>query len=140
MSAAGDWVGPGLALLCTVLVGVLGNAAAVVIDPHHLSIGFSTATFGALGLTSVFGFVARYRDRVQRKRAWLALGAGVALLAMTGAGERSDLLAHIFGLGAGALVGVLVTRAEIRLDVRGQVVAALLAIALLVLAWVLQLR
>lgn len=140
VSAAGDWVGPGLALLCTVLVGILGNAAAVAIDPHHLSIGFSTATFGALGLTSVFGFVARYRDRVQRKRAWLALGAGLALLAMTGAGERSDLLAHIFGLVAGALVGAIVARAGRRVDTVGQTVAALLAVAAIAIAWRCQLR
>jgi rhomboid protease GluP len=139
VSAAGDWVGPGLALFCTVLVGILGNLAAVAIDPHHLSIGFSTATFGALGLTSVFGFVARYRDRIQRKRAWLTLGAGIALLALTGAGERSDLLAHLFGLGAGALVGMFVTRARIRLGPVGQWIAALLAVALLALAWQRQL-
>jgi membrane associated rhomboid family serine protease len=105
VSAVGDFIGPGLALLLCVAAGAAGNLFAVVVDPRHLAIGFSTATFGALGLVAVLGFVARYHDRIARKRAWLTLGAGVSLLAILGAGERSDLLAHLAGLGAGAILG-----------------------------------
>ncbi len=147
VTAVGDWIGPGLALACTLLAGVLGNAVAAWVDPAHHSIGFSTATFGALGLTSVFGFVARYRDRIGRRRAWLALGGGVALLAVLGAGERSDLLAHILGLVMGALLGLVVsgprrarsrsagTPNAIELGAVGQLVSAAFAIALIVGAW-----
>ena len=142
VGAAGDWVGPGVALLCTVLAGIAGNAASVVVDPAHHAIGFSTATFGALGLTAVFGFVARYRSRLERQRAWLALAAGLGLLVLLGAGERSDLLAHIFGLAAGALVGFVVTRSRplrarspVVVGDAGQWVAAFVAVALLVAAW-----
>jgi membrane associated rhomboid family serine protease len=109
VSAVGDFIGPGLALLFCVAAGVAGNLFAVLIDPGHLAIGFSTATFGALGLVAVLGFVARYHDRIARKRAWLTLGAGVSLLALLGAGERSDLLAHLAGLGAGALLGASIS-------------------------------
>ncbi|MEO6954082.1 MAG: rhomboid family intramembrane serine protease [Polyangia bacterium] len=142
VGAAGDWVGPGVALLCTVLAGILGNAASVLVDPHHHAIGFSTATFGALGLTAVFGFVARYRSRLERQRAWLALAAGLGLLVLLGAGERSDLLAHIFGLVAGALIGFVVTRARplraqepVQVGDAGQWLAAVIAVVLLVGAW-----
>lgn len=143
VGAAGDWVGPGVALLCTVLAGILGNAAAVLVDPHHHAIGFSTATFGALGLTAVFDFVARYRSRLERQRAWLVLAAGVGLLVLLGAGERSDLLAHIFGLVAGALIGFLVTRSRplrakepVHVGHTGQWIAGAVAVALLGLSWV----
>ena len=142
VGAAGDWVGPGVALLCTILAGITGNLGAALIDPGHRAIGFSTATFGALGLTAVFGFVARYRDRVARRRAWLALGAGLALLAVLGAGERSDVLAHLLGLAAGVGLGLLVSRGG-RLSARrpvapgplAQGVAAACGGALIVLAW-----
>jgi membrane associated rhomboid family serine protease len=142
VSAAGDWVGPGLALFCTIMAGVVGNLAAALVDPAHHAIGFSTATFGALGLSSVFGFVARYRDRASRQRAWLALGGGLALLGMLGAGERSDVLAHLFGLGAGVGLGVLVSStgrvgARERVVAPGwlQLVAALGSVALIATAW-----
>ncbi len=147
VSAVGDWIGPGFALACAILAGALGNLGASFIDPGHHAIGFSTATFGALGLTAVFGFVARYRDRLERRRAWLALGAGVALLALLGAGERSDLLAHILGLLMGALIGLAVSgpkralsrsaklRNAIELGAVGQIGCALLAVALMAGAW-----
>lgn len=147
VSAAGDWVGPGVALGCTIAAGILGNLGAALIDPGHHSIGFSTATFGALGLTAVFGFVARYRDRIGRQRAWLALGAGIALLALLGAGERSDLIAHVLGLVAGALVGVAVVRTgPLRarrpraIGATGQALAAFASLAMLAFAWLGALR
>ncbi len=142
VAAAGDWVGPGLAILCTIVAGIVGNLGAALVDPSHHAIGFSTATFGALGLSAVFGFVARYRNRVERQRAWLALGGGLALLAMLGAGERSDLLAHLLGLAAGVGLGVLVSTSgrvgSRKLVAPGAVwqgLAALLGLGLLAGAW-----
>jgi rhomboid protease GluP len=141
VSAVGDYIGPGLALLLCVAAGAAGNLFAVLVDPAHLAIGFSTATFGALGLVAVLGFVARYRDRLARKRAWLTLGAGVALLAMLGAGERSDLLAHLAGLGAGAILGATISpslrsgRSALLDRASVQAVAALLTVTVVVAAW-----
>jgi membrane associated rhomboid family serine protease len=141
VSAAGDWIGPGLALLLTLLSGAIGNSLAAALDASHRAIGFSTATFGALGLSAVFGFVARYRDHIARRRAWLVLGAGVALLALLGAGERSDLLAHLLGLGAGGALGAGIARMP-RRTVRagGEIAMAALALLLVAASWILQLR
>jgi membrane associated rhomboid family serine protease len=139
VTAAGDWLGPGLALLLTVLAGALGNLSAALIDVDHRAIGFSTSTFGALGLNVVFGFVARYRERFARRRAWLALGAGVALLALIGAGERSDLLAHALGLAWGVVLGAIVSRlagpARRTGGVGPQLAYAVVALAVIALAW-----
>jgi membrane associated rhomboid family serine protease len=143
VSAAGDWVGPGLALLLTVVAGGVANGLAALLDVGHRAIGFSTATFGALGLLAVFGFVARFRDRIARGRAWLVLGAGVALLALLGAGERSDVLAHLLGLGTGALLGAIVSRtrpATARVRPLFEIAYAGVAMAIFALAWAAALR
>ena len=138
VSAVGDWVGPGLALFLTVLAGIIGNLLAAWLDIGHRAIGFSTATFGALGLSAVFGFVARYRDRIARRRAWLTLGAGVALLALLGAGERSDVLAHVLGLVAGAGLATVIartTRPVTRTNPIVQLGFAALSVAIVAGAW-----
>ncbi len=39
-------------------------------------------------------------------KAWLPLGAGLALLSMLGSGgERTDLMAHLFGFMTGLILG-----------------------------------
>jgi hypothetical protein len=57
---------------------------------------------------------------------------------MLGVGEHADVLAHLFGLGIGALAGVatavLVQR---RLAALGQIVGALLALGAVATAWAL---
>jgi hypothetical protein len=65
-------------------------------------IGTSTAVFGALGTLSAL--------QVPRRRAWLTLGVGVALLGFLGTGSRADLLAHLFGFAAGVAEGLAVRR------------------------------
>ena len=42
-----------------------------------------------------------------RKKAWLPLAGGLALLGFIGAGEHSDLTAHAFGFTAGIGLGIL---------------------------------
>ena len=74
--------------------------------------GASTAVFGAIGLLSALGVAARRRHEPKTRRAWLALGAGLALLAMLGtAGERVDLWAHLFGWLAGLALGLPIASA-----------------------------
>jgi membrane associated rhomboid family serine protease len=73
----------------------------------HLSVGASTATFAALGLVVGLQCVRRWRGGGQvRRRAWLAAGAGLALLAMLGFGARADVFAHAYGLGLGFVLGL----------------------------------
>jgi membrane associated rhomboid family serine protease len=101
-------LGFGLGGALVLLAGAAGNLAnAVFHGTHHVSVGASTAVFGAVGVLSALMFVARRRREPRKRRAWLALGAGLALLAMLGtSGERVDLWAHLFGWLAGVGVGL----------------------------------
>jgi membrane associated rhomboid family serine protease len=98
---------PGIGWLMILLAGALGNLANAALQlPVHRSIGASTAVFGAIGLLSAFQFWSKYRRPGYRLKAWLPLGAGLALLGILGSsGERTDLMAHLFGLLAGLLMG-----------------------------------
>ena len=132
--------GIGLGLFLTVSCGALanlGNAAAH--GPGHLSVGFSTAVFAAVGLLA--------GSQLNRQRFGgivLPLGAGLSLLALLGSeGVQTDLGAHLWGLSVGMLFGLLS-----RLlpggggPGRGWLQAGLLAavFAVLVIAWGLALR
>ena len=104
-------VGVGAALV--VLAGTLGNAAnAWGYGAHHNSIGFSTAVFGAIGILGGLTYAEVARDHAAGMRrgrpAWAAIAGSLALLAMLGASEHSDVLAHLFGTIAGLGVGLVV--------------------------------
>ncbi len=93
--------GPGI-FLC-ILAGAIGNILnAWLQPPQHVSIGFSTSVFGAVGaLCGLYGASA------QRARLWVVLGAGLALLALLGSeGARTDIMAHLFGLLCGFFLGI----------------------------------
>ena len=101
------WLGPGLGLWLVLVAGAAGNALnALLMGPGHVSLGASTATFGALGILGALQVVHR-RHFAQRRLAWAAFGASVALLAVLGMGPRSDVTAHALGLLTGALLGAL---------------------------------
>ena len=106
-----EGIGWGAALvLASGAAGNLVNAWAH--QTLHRSVGFSTAVFGAIG---ILGGVAYMRDRrrVSRLRpAWTALAGTVALLALLGTSEKSnvDMLAHLFGGLAGLALGLLAAR------------------------------
>lgn len=117
--------GPGLALV--VLAGTLGNGLNVLYRPaDHVSLGFSTALFGTVGVLSGFlalqGWLFRagtqsdpaspgtpvltIRDKLSWRRGILLLAAGTGILAMLGTeGARTDYAAHLFGLLAGFCTG-----------------------------------
>jgi membrane associated rhomboid family serine protease len=96
-------LGPGVGGWLILLAGAGGNALnALVQRPGHESVGASTAIFGAIGILGGLQFGRKRGER----RAWLALGGSLALLAMLGAGERVDLLAHLWGLVVGLVLGV----------------------------------
>jgi rhomboid protease GluP len=109
-------VGSGTAWLTAVLAGALGNLMnalvyAVLDGPGHLSIGFSTAVFGAAGVLAGLKALSGEGDfRVKAHSAgqgWLLpVAAALALLATLGtAGENTDIGAHFFGLFSGLLLG-----------------------------------
>jgi rhomboid protease GluP len=107
----GDRLGPGLAIWVTLLAGAFGNLlTAVVARDHHVAVGASTATFGALG--GLVGMrVTPLRRSTSQQRVWPALAAGAALLGMLGTSPGADVLAHFFGLLCGAGLGAVMVLA-----------------------------
>jgi membrane associated rhomboid family serine protease len=128
LGAVARRLGPALATWLALVAGVAGNVlTALVVGGSHVSIGASTAVFGALGTLSAL--------QVPHRSAWLTLGAGVALLGFLGTGARSDLLAHLLGFAVGVTEGLAVRGiAPPRRSLR-QPAIALLAVAPIALAW-----
>lgn len=137
-------LGSGLAWLAIVLSGTIGNLlnALLYARETHVSIGASTAVFGALGLLVAAEFVARARFAATR-RWWhlvLPLGAGLALLAYLGVGDEQkhiDYMAHLCGFVAGLGLGAALCALRVRDRVGPTVqrLAGLGAFALLAFAW-----
>lgn len=108
LSAVNRRLGDGRGPLVVLLAGTLGNwMNAVWYRSGHLSIGASTAVFGAVGILAATQLALDHREK---GRTWFQRVApvvgGLALLGMLGASPHSDLLAHLFGLGAGLVVGI----------------------------------
>jgi rhomboid protease GluP len=136
-------LGPGLGSALMLAAGAGGNwLNAWLRGPGHDSVGASTALFGALGVLVGLQFAERWRYRFDRRRAWLPLGAGLALLAMLGtAGERTDIPAHLLGLVVGIPLGAI-AGFGLRAPPRPLVQYALCAASLAALAgaWLLAFR
>jgi len=133
--------GGGLGWLAIAVAGFLGNVTnAWVQPPEHLSLGASTAVFGAIGI--LCGSEARRRHLLLEARTRRLAPVGVALifLAYLGLGEvqppRSvDVLAHIFGLAWGLGIGALLPAAIRRPGVRVQVLCGVGALLLVAAGW-----
>jgi rhomboid protease GluP len=99
--------GAGPGWLMILLTGFLGNLAnAAFYGTAHLSVGASTAIFGAIGILTAIRFRQKTGPAGWKNRAWLPLAAGLALLAVLGTeGEHTDIMAHLFGLLSGLLIG-----------------------------------
>lgn len=100
--------GLGVGSFCVLSSGALANyATALVYSSAHLSIGASTAVFGAIGILIAHETFSRFRAANQRFRAWLPLGGGICLLGLFSQADHTDILAHLFGLGSGITVGCI---------------------------------
>jgi membrane associated rhomboid family serine protease len=108
-------LGPGLGLWLLLLAGAGGNAlTAAVHGGAHVSVGASTALFGALGLLAALR-VAPGRVGTRARRSWVVVAASLLLLALLGVGPEADILAHLFGFLAGGGLGLLASRVLLRL-------------------------
>jgi len=109
---AGGTLSWGLGWAGILLAGALGNLLNALLQaPGHSSIGASTAVFAAVGILAAHA----WKRRGPRINRWAPLGGGVALLAFIGmGGERTDVLAHLTGLGAGCLFGLGFAALEVR--------------------------
>ncbi len=98
-------LGSGLGWFLVIMSGALGNGVNIMFQGRdHNAVGFSTAVFAAIGILS--GLEIKRRRGV--KSLLLPLGAGISLLAMLGTeGRHTDLGAHLWGLGAGGVIGWL---------------------------------
>jgi membrane associated rhomboid family serine protease len=102
--------GQGLGCALVLAAGAGGNLLNAWLrgDPH-VSVGASTAVFGAVGILGGLGLARRRRRGARGRRSWAPVAAALALLAMLGtAGERVDFGAHLFGLLVGSVLGSLV--------------------------------
>lgn len=140
-------IGGGVAWLLIVISGALGNAinAWFYQSELHITIGASTAVFGALGALVVWEFV--FRARHPGLRNWwqliVPLGGGIALLAFLGVGDeashRTDYMAHFWGFCAGVMIGTLIAPFP-RAPRIVQRISAWAAIAIPVVCWYLAWR
>jgi len=129
--------GGGVGALLVSATGVLGNLLnALVYRQGHLSIGASTAVFGALGILAVYQLVSRLQESGGGYRAWVPLGAGLALLGLLGSGAHVDIMAHLFGFIIGGLTGALLKwRWRIPAARRYQVIAFVITAGWFAAAW-----
>jgi len=130
-------LGAGVGGWLLLVAGAGGNALnAVLHGAGHRSVGASTAVLGAVGVLCGVAVARAWRRRRAGARLWLPIATGLALLAMLGADERTDLGAHFLGFGVGlvaaALVGLVGPRPPGR---RVQVPLALAALATVGVAW-----
>jgi membrane associated rhomboid family serine protease len=126
-------LGPGVASAIVLLAGVAGTfTAAALVRRHFVSIGASTAVFGALGVLAAL--------RQHRRRAWVPLGAGLALLAFLGTSKRADLAGHLCGFVAGVVLGAVGSLLPPLRSSAAQAALAVAAAAVPVLAWIVAYR
>lgn len=131
-------LGTGLAWFCILAAGSGGNFInAWVQNSNHTSVGASTAVFGAVGTLVALQW-KRYGQAIGIRR-WTPPIIGATILGYMGtAGERTDVMAHITGMLAGALFGLLLgtATAGLRLKKWQQISLAMLTPLLLVGAWI----
>jgi rhomboid protease GluP len=126
-------LGPGLACVLTVLSGAAGTFAAAALLRHDfVSIGASTAVFGVLGALAALPR--------QRRRWWMPVGGGLALLALLGTSKHADVAGHVCGFAAGLLAGAGVSLLPPLRNPTAQACLAVVAACVPVGAWLAAFR
>jgi membrane associated rhomboid family serine protease len=107
-------IGPLLGWILIFASGMLGNIATARLyyPEEFLSLGASTATFGALGILVGSSSYLAWRSRSFRRltAGLVPIVAGVIMLGWWGGGGGDlnvDVSAHVCGFGAGGLLGFL---------------------------------
>jgi len=97
----------GVGWLMVLFSGMAGNLLnAYMYESAHVSIGASTAVFGAIGILTGYQGVKYKRTPEKMKTVWVPLACGLALLGLLGSGEGDvDIMAHLFGFFCGTLIG-----------------------------------
>jgi len=126
-------LGPGVGSALVLLAGASGTlASAWLVRRNFVSIGASTAVFGALGALAALP--------QHRRRAWVPLGAGLALLAFLGTSKRADFAGHLCGFVAGVVLGAMAARLPPVRSKAAQAALAAASAAVPVVAWLAAFR
>ena len=108
VTAVCQQLGPGVGLWLVLLAGAGGNAlTAAVHGAGHVSVGASTAIFGAVGILAGLRILTPGRVGSRLGKWWVVAATSLVLLALLGTGPNADLLAHVFGLLAGGALGLV---------------------------------
>lgn len=141
------YLGNGLGWIAILTAAILSNLTNVVIHMNSafLSLGASTAVFGALGLVTGFPVGSYLKTGRQiSKRQWLIpLSGGLMLLAWLGSGTaRTDVAGHLWGFLAGLLIAGVLARLEVHAKIkrRGQAVLLVATWTLLIATWMFALK
>jgi len=103
-----QFAGPGCSWLLVLLSGALGNYCNALFHGFgHAAVGASTAVFGAVGLAGAFGARRYLVQKTYRRQFFVPLVGALGLFAMLGTNPASDVMAHVFGLCCGVLIGLL---------------------------------
>ena len=126
-------LGPGVASALLLLSGAAGTlAAAALVRRDFVSVGASTAVFGVLGALAT--------QKQLRRRPWVPLGAGLALLAFLGTSKRADFAGHLCGFASGAILGFAASLLPPLRSRAAQAALALAAAAAPAVAWIAAFR
>ena len=126
-------LGPGVASVLMLLSGAAGTFAVAALRRHDfVSIGASTAVFGALGALTALPRESR--------RVWMPVVGGLALLALLGTSKRADVAGHLCGFLSGVLAGAAVARLPPLRSRAAQACLAVVAASVAVAAWVAAFR
>lgn len=130
--------GSGVGWLMILASGIFGNLMnALAYETGHMSVGASTAVFGAVGILCAFQAVNAARTGKGWKRTALVFGSGLALLAFLGTSARSDVGAHLFGFLCGVLMGGAYRLwMGHPLGIKGQVLCGAISASAILLSWI----
>jgi membrane associated rhomboid family serine protease len=97
--------GTGVGLLAAYLAGVGGNLTTWLVFADHKSHGASGMVMGALGLLAAQSFFFVKKNPARLKYLVTGFIAGLLLFVLVGTNPQADVLAHVGGFVAGALLG-----------------------------------
>jgi rhomboid protease GluP len=140
LAALAGRLGVGCGVLAFLVSGLLGNTAnAIYYGVAHSSVGASTGVFGLVGVLAGLAAWRRHQTAAPGRGAWVAFAAGLAIVAMLGSGgPRVDVSAHLFGLVAGGLAGLLIAAplaARPRPGTLAQAIAILITVGTVAGCW-----
>lgn len=127
--------GPAVAMLAAFLAGAAGNCADLLFYSGDSSLGASGMVMGALGLLSVHSFSLWRKYPPSRRLLRRGAAAGFLILVLLGFAPGTDMVAHVGGFLAGAILGLALNTVPPALLQSGTVnVISGLALAVLVTA------